>query len=162
MGGFMVAGRRVGPRKKKAQRNKRYVAGANLERQIKTYFEKQGFDAVRSAGSHGEFDVWADNGLVIWKVQSKKNMTIEEANVLVEELAISQQKKFEVINHPIAIFVCQGIKSGVPYGVTRLIVPAETTARLAEEKRHDKERTKDAANSGTKAASSRNNTRRNK
>src|SRR3989304_2493210 len=108
MGGFMVAGRRVGRRKKKAQRNKRYVAGANLERQIKTYFEKQGFDAVRSAGSHGEFDVWADNGLVVWKVQSKKGMSDAESNALAEKIATSQQQKFKNINHPIAILVVQG------------------------------------------------------
>ena len=116
-------------------KNKRYVAGANLERQIKAYFEAQGFDAVRSAGSHGEFDVWADNGLVLWKVQSKKGMSDTEANALVEEITTSQQKKFRNINHPIVILVVQGAKNKIPFGVTRLIVPAETTAELVNDKK---------------------------
>ena len=138
MSGFMVAGRRVGSQAKIRHKNKRYVAGANLERQIKAYFELQGFDAVRSAGSHGEFDVWADNGLVLWKVQSKKGMSDAESNALADKIATSQQQKFKNINHPIAILVVQGVKNKMPFGVTRLLVPAETTAELV--KVNDKKR----------------------
>lgn len=116
--------------------NKRYRAGADLERKIKDYFVAQGFDAVRAAGSHGEFDVWADNGLVVWKVQSKKGMTTEQATTLVEELAVAQQQKFKHINHPISIFVAQGVKGGVPFGVTRLLVPAETKVADGKEAAH--------------------------
>lgn len=39
--------------------NKKYVAGANFERQVKNVLEDRGYLAVRSAGSHGSADVWA-------------------------------------------------------------------------------------------------------
>ena len=39
--------------------NKRYVAGANFERRMVRWYEEQGFDVIRSAGSHGPSDVTA-------------------------------------------------------------------------------------------------------
>jgi hypothetical protein len=109
---------------------KRYGAGADLERKVKNYFEAQGFDAMRSAGSHGKFDVMADNGVSTWKVQCKKGMGLAEAEKLVEELAQDQAARFKEVNHPIVIYVCvSSDSSGSPLGTTRVIVPAGTTVK---------------------------------
>lgn len=39
--------------------NKKYVQGANFERQVKNVLEAMGYYAIRSAGSHGVADVVA-------------------------------------------------------------------------------------------------------
>ena len=37
----------------------KYQAGANFERRVARWYEEQGADAIRSAGSHGDFDIIA-------------------------------------------------------------------------------------------------------
>lgn len=39
--------------------NKQYIAGRALEYAVMDYWRKQGYTVVRSAGSHGEWDVMA-------------------------------------------------------------------------------------------------------
>jgi len=44
--------------------NNSYVSGSNFEREVKHYYERSGYTAARTAGSHGPFDV------VAWKIDA--------------------------------------------------------------------------------------------
>ena len=48
-----------------------YSRGANFERAVQKDLERQGFDTVRSAGSHRPADIWAARGHTRWLVQCK-------------------------------------------------------------------------------------------
>ena len=39
-----------------------YSRGSNFERRVCQWYEEQGYDAIRSAGSHGTVDVYATLG----------------------------------------------------------------------------------------------------
>lgn len=94
--------------------------------QVGQYFEEQGFD-VAYLEAMNEFDLWADNGLTVWKVVVRPDLTVEKANERAEDVATYHQSKFTTVNHPIAIFVARDIVKGMPVGATRLVVPDETT-----------------------------------
>lgn len=111
--------------KKKAGKNKNYNNGANFERKVKEYFATSGFIASRAAGSHGDFDVTADDGKTLWYIQCKKGGTDEYAEKLVDELTKMMVEKFPLIGHPIAVMVATQMKGGKPHGVARLLVPGE-------------------------------------
>lgn len=108
-----------------AKKNRNYVNGAALERKVKAYFEQSGFLASRSAGSHGPFDVQADDGITLWYIQCKARSSDKTANMLVDSLVEMVQKMFPKVGHPIAVMVCTGIRDGRPHGVARLLVPGE-------------------------------------
>ncbi|RLG82335.1 MAG: hypothetical protein DRO40_07840 [Thermoprotei archaeon] len=48
-----------------------YRKGANFERRVKQYFERKGFYVVRSAGSHGTFDLLAVRQFTVLGIQCK-------------------------------------------------------------------------------------------
>ena len=54
-----------------SQKKSTYRKGANFERRVKKFFEKLGYYVVRSAGSHGLFDLVAVKKKVVLGVQCK-------------------------------------------------------------------------------------------
>jgi Holliday junction resolvase len=62
--------------------NKRYIAGRRLEYQVKNFFKSAGLSVVRSAGSHGEWDVIAvdDSTKTIYLVQCKRGKKLQVWN----------------------------------------------------------------------------------
>lgn len=52
----------------------RYNKGSRLERDIRHYLEAKGFYTCRSAGSHGEIDLIADDGTHEYRIQVKANI----------------------------------------------------------------------------------------
>ena len=109
----------------KSGKNLNYNNGATFERKVQKYFAESGFLAVRAAGSHGEFDVIADDGKSLWYVQCKKGGTDKFAEKLADELTAAVIKKFPMIGHPIAVMVATKFLGGKPHGVARLLVPGE-------------------------------------
>lgn len=66
--------------------NANYVAGRNLEYKRKKVWEAEGFRVLRTAGSHGDFDLIAyrpRSPVVL--IQCKKVKTASEANRLLEK-----------------------------------------------------------------------------
>ncbi len=93
---------------KKAHANKNYVAGASFERAIKKDFEERGFVAVRSAGSHGKFDIWATNGKALFLIQAKLGMSEVAARKELVDLKEYMRGSFPLIFLPIAVLVAVG------------------------------------------------------
>jgi len=52
--------------------NKNYKRGVEIERRIIQQLEEVGYKASRTAGSHGIYDVIAENGLGIRLIQAKR------------------------------------------------------------------------------------------
>lgn len=61
--------------------NKRYVSGRNFEYRVQRILEKGGWLVLRSAGSHGVFDLIAVNGYITVGVQCKANGRISKAEI---------------------------------------------------------------------------------
>ncbi len=101
-----------------AHASKQYNQGADFEREIRKDFEARGYIAVRSAGSHGKFDVWATNGRALYLIQAKKGMSEVAAKKLLQELTDYMRGNFPVIMMPIAVLIAVGMKNGklVVYG----------------------------------------------
>lgn len=55
--------------------NKNYVRGRDLEYRIIKLLENAGYNAIRTAGSHGVFDVIAWDGLCVRFIQAKRTET---------------------------------------------------------------------------------------
>ena len=71
---------------KKIMSNPNYVAGRNLEYEYKKQLEKEGFLTLRTAGSHGPFDLIGIRGnMPIQLVQCKRVSTVREANRIIEK-----------------------------------------------------------------------------
>jgi len=70
--------------------NKRYIKGRNFEYQIKKMLERDGYYVIRSAGSHGAFDLVAIKGnevklFQLKNVRSRKKMSSEIFCITVKE-----------------------------------------------------------------------------
>ncbi len=94
--------------------NNRYKRGANLERAIKKYYESIGYKATRSAGSHGEADVWATNGKELVFIQCKIGADTKRCQKILEELSNELLGSFDAIDIHIVLSVVVGIKGGQP------------------------------------------------
>jgi hypothetical protein len=101
------------------------------------YFNNSGYDTA-STMIPSPFDLIAYSGLETWKISCKNGLNELTANKAAEALATEQQKKYKVINHPIVIFVCYGVKGGMPLGATRLLVPKDTTVKGGKHESADK------------------------
>lgn len=121
-------------RTKLVRRNKRYENGANFERQIRKQLEAEGYIASRSAGSHGEFDVLAFNGLLVHAIQAKKGATEKQAAKLLDELTQKVIKKFPRIAYPISVAVVTQIVKTKLIGPGVILVPEGTDAQETEQK----------------------------
>jgi len=85
-----------------------------LERQIKKYYESLGFKAVRAAGSHGESDVWATNGKVLYFIQCKIGADEKRGAQILKEIKDEFHLCFPDITIPIVISVVEGMSRGKP------------------------------------------------
>lgn len=132
-----------------------YDSGANFERAVKKYFEDHGYDAVRSAGSHGKFDVIADNGAQLWKVQCKRHGSKAYAEKVLAEILEDSRLKFPLIGMPIVLFVATDLKDGKLIGYAKRLMPSKDTLqnmlKFVEAVNGNKKRTKGAAGARTKA-----------
>ena len=72
----------------------RYRHGADLERAIVNYLKERGWEASRSAGSHGKFDVYAIKGNKILLLQVKREISKPKAQELYESFKPYQGPKF--------------------------------------------------------------------
>ena len=106
--------------------NTNYNRGANLERQVKKYYESIGYKATRSAGSHGEADVWATNGAELVFVQCKIGADTKRCQKILEELQHDILGTFNSISINTVFTVVVGMKSGKP------IVLAERYVKQAD------------------------------
>lgn len=94
--------------------NRNYIRGANLERAVKKYYESQGFKAVRAAGSHGESDVWATNGKVLYFIQCKIGADTKRGAQILKEMEDSTNADFSSITIPMVLLVVEGMTQGKP------------------------------------------------
>jgi Holliday junction resolvase len=62
--------------------NKKYLSGRRLEYQVKNFLKSAGCSTIRSAGSHGEWDIVAidENNRIIYLVQCKRGKKFEMWN----------------------------------------------------------------------------------
>ena len=61
--------------------NRKYVSGANFERQVKKQWEEDGWIVVRSAGSHGPADLVAAKGGIIRWIQCKTDGNLSKKEI---------------------------------------------------------------------------------
>ena len=123
---------------KKPKTNTNYRKGADLERDIKKYLEKNDYIAMRSAGSHGIFDVLAFDGRVVWAIQAKIGArTKAAADKLADQMVIQLQAKFRQIAYPIFVMAATGMAKTGPTGSIRLLVPEALREAAQEEIRKD-------------------------
>jgi hypothetical protein len=94
--------------------NLNYKRGANLERAVKKYYEGLGFIAVRAAGSHGESDVWATNGKVLYFIQCKIGADTSRGAQILKEMEESINAGFSNITIPMVLLVVEGMTQGKP------------------------------------------------
>jgi len=74
--------------------SKSYKKGYRFERQIFHLFESAGFYCVRSAGSHGTFDILAVKAGITFGIQCKYNNHITEAE---KQAMINAYEQFGII-----------------------------------------------------------------
>jgi Holliday junction resolvase len=62
--------------------NKQYLAGRRLEYSVRNFFKSAGLDVIRSAGSHGAWDIVAidDTTRTIYLVQCKRGKKFQMWN----------------------------------------------------------------------------------
>lgn len=87
--------------------NKAYIAGRNFEYKIKKLLEERGYVVLRTAGSHGPFDLVAIDSQhkTILLIQCKaytstqlKSQLLRESVVTVKEILLSKQDYKNLIN----------------------------------------------------------------
>lgn len=94
--------------------NNKYRRGANLEREVKKYYESIGYIASRSAGSHGAADVWATNFEELVFVQCKIGADIKRCQKILKELSDELLVGIGSVDIRIVLSVVVGMKDGKP------------------------------------------------
>jgi hypothetical protein len=95
--------------------NNNYRRGANLEREVKKYYESIGYKAARAAGSHGDADVWATNFKELVLIQCKIGADAKRCKNILQDLISGQQSLLNNSSHfPVSFSVVVGMKQGKP------------------------------------------------
>ena len=61
--------------------NKSYIKGRNFEYRVKKYYENKGYYVIRSAGSHGIFDLIAISNTKVLGIQCRVNKKIKKDEI---------------------------------------------------------------------------------
>ena len=88
--------------------------GSRIEREVKRAFEENGFKVIRSAGSHGEGDLYVE-GLGAVQVKARKNFGIYKFLESIDALVIKANYKEPLIVISLEKFLkvcCKGVADG--------------------------------------------------
>ncbi len=141
--------------------SKQYDQGANFERAVKKYFEDRGYDATRSAGSHGIYDVIADDGTQLWKIQCKRHGSQQYAEKVLAEMYEHQRLTFPVLGMVVVLFVATDLQKNKLVGFAKRLMPAPEVLQgmLEAINGRDKKGAKSTTGEGAEAAIAGDNTR---